>query len=145
MRTSTVLRIYKILMATMLLLTGTFVVTGQQFTKGNIPVVNYMLGAGFAAGALSSYAAAWFDRRYIYDAAFFFANTILSAWTFTSAVYASFGLASWGRVVVFLYVLVQNTIILPYLLNARAAEDALARSQDVIGNIQQRREERNQL
>lgn len=131
-------------MATMLLLTGILVVTGQEFPRGNITVVDYFLGAGFAAGTMSSYAAAWFDNRYVYDASFFFTNTVLSAWSFTEAVYAAFGLTSWGKVVVFSYILVQNTIILPYLLNARAAEDALARSQDVMGNIQQRREERNQ-
>ena len=144
MSTRTVIRLYKILVATMLLLTGVFVVSGQEFSRGNIQAVDYILGAGFAAGTLSGYAAAFVDKRFMYDVSFFFTNTVLSSWTFTEAVYAAFGLASLGKVVVFGYILVQNTIVFPYLLNARAAEDALAHSQDVIGTMQQRREERNQ-
>ena len=142
MKSSTVLRLYKLFMAIALMITAILIFIGEEFRVGNLPPVNFTIGIICISAGVSDIVAALIDRKTIYDISYFFTNTALSWWVFTQAAYAFYGIASWGRVVVFGLVLVENTIVVPYMLSERSAESAIDHAQSTVEQIQRDREKR---
>lgn len=126
-RLVTPLRVYKTIMLALLVTLAVLIYKGGEL-HDSLTNVNDLSSVGMLLAAIACAVAVITDEDGLYRVSYTLSNTVLSWWAFILAVYASYGLANWGSVVVYSYVVVQNYWILPQLIEQKAARDAIERA-----------------
>lgn len=119
------LRLYVLLYVPLLVLMGYIVLEGKELEGHQLVPLNALLATGFFVAAILKILAVIVNTDELYQTAYIVATIVMGWWVFTTFIYAFYGLGPWGRTIVFAYVMAQNSVMLPYLLEVRRADTAL--------------------
>lgn len=132
-------RLYTLLYVPLLALTGFLIYIGKELAGKQLVAVDVVLATGFFVAAILKLVAAICDIDEVYQVAYVVATIVMGWWVFTSIVYAYYGVGSWGRALAFGFIMAQNGITLPYLLQVRRVNAALKATAGIVAEGMERR------